>query len=128
MLATAVTDVKGQASFSDLEPRPYDISITKEGLEPVRREIDLSMGDSAAVELTLVPALARRESVEVKATADPVAEGSTAPVVLDGRTAKELPNRPATVTDALPLVPGVVREPGGALIISASAEHRARSS
>jgi hypothetical protein len=29
------------------------------------------------------------------------------------------------VTDALPLVPGVVREPGGALVISGGAEHRA---
>src|SRR4051794_29381036 len=124
VLATIVTDIKGQASFGDLEARPYDISISKEGLEPIRREIDLSQGDSAAVELTLVPAMARRESVEVKATVDPVAEGSTAAVVLDGRTAKEMPNRPATVTDALPLVPGVVREPGGALIISASPEHR----
>ena len=79
MLATVLTDAKGQASFTDLEPRPYDISISKEGFEPTRREIDLSMGNSASVELTLVPSLARRESVEVKATADPVGQGSTAP-------------------------------------------------
>ena len=124
VLATVVTDVKGQASFTDLEARPYDISITKEGFEAMRREIDLSMGDSAAVELTLVPSLARRDNVEVKATADAVEQGSTAPVTLDGRTARELPSRPATVSDALPLVPGVVREAGGALLISASAEHR----
>jgi hypothetical protein len=35
-----------------------------------------------------------------------------------------MPNRPATVADALPLVPGVVREPGGGLRISDSPEHR----
>src|SRR5437764_7541149 len=51
VLATVVTDIKGQASFSDLEPRPYDISFSKEGFQAIRREIDLSQGDSAAVEL-----------------------------------------------------------------------------
>ena len=35
-----------------------------------------------------------------------------------------MPNRPATVADALPLTPGVVREPGGALILSSSPENR----
>jgi hypothetical protein len=124
VLASVVTDAKGQASFADLESRPYEIGIDRADFEPMRREIDLSMGDSASVEVTLVPTMARHESVEVKGTADAVEQGATAAVVLDGNTVKELPSRPATVTDALPLVPGVVREPGGALIISASAEHR----
>jgi hypothetical protein len=124
VLASIVTDAKGQASFTDLESRPYEISIDKEGFEPLRRDIDLSLGESASVEVTMVPAMARRDSVEVKATADAVEQGATAPVTVDGRVVKELPSRPATVADALPLVPGVVREPGGALIISASAEHR----
>ena len=46
------------------------------------------MGESASVEVTLVPAMARRESVEVKATADAVEQGGTAPVMLDGRVVK----------------------------------------
>ncbi|MES1258127.1 MAG: hypothetical protein ABUS51_06840, partial [Acidobacteriota bacterium] len=37
---------------------------------------------------------------------------------------RELPGRPATVADALPLVPGVVRQPGGGLVMSAAGEHR----
>lgn len=123
-LASVVTDVKGQASFSDLADRPYSIAIDREGFEPVRREVDLSLGDSVTVDVTLVPAMARKESIEVTAQADAVDQGSAPPAVIDGRAAKQLPNRPATVADALPLVPGVVREPGGALIISASAEHR----
>src|SRR5262249_46437978 len=87
-------------------------------------EVDLTTGASATVEVTLVPALARKESVEVTATADAVEQGATAPVAIQPRIARELPDRPATVSDALPLSPGVVREPGGGLIISASAEHR----
>src|SRR3954454_17212951 len=49
VLATAITDAKGQASFSDLERRPYDVSINKGGFEALRREIDLSMGESATI-------------------------------------------------------------------------------
>lgn len=124
VLSTVMTDVKGQASFSDLHARPYHIEVTREGFEAVRREVDLSLGQSATVEVTLVPAMAHKESIEVSAQADAVEQGSAPPVVLDGKTAKELPGRPATVADALPLVPGVVREPGGALVISASPEHR----
>jgi len=124
VLSTVVTDVKGQASFSDLQARPYTIAIDREGFEPVRRELDLTLGGSVSVDVTLVPAMARKETIEVKAQADAIDQGNASPVVIDGRLAKELPDRPATVSDALPLVPGVVREPGGALIISASAEHR----
>jgi hypothetical protein len=123
-LATITTDVKGQASFSDLVDRPYSIAIQHDGFEPLRREVDLTLGQSAAVAVTLVPAMARKESIEVSAQADPVDSGSAPPVVLDGKTVKELPGRPANVADALPMVPGVVREPGGALVISASPEHR----
>src|SRR5271157_4526343 len=39
-------------------------------------------------------------------------------------TAEDLPSQPATVSDALPMIPGVVRSPGGGLMISAAAEHR----
>src|SRR5207247_5560759 len=94
------------------------------GFEPIRRSIDLSQGESASVELTLVPALSRRENIEVRGTVSAVEQGASAPSDLPPQTAKELPSRPATVTDALALLPGVVREPGGGLLISASPEHR----
>jgi hypothetical protein len=124
VLDRATTDVKGQASFGELEPRPYDLTIAKEGFETLRRAVDLTMGASMSVEVTLVPAMARKESIEVTATADPIEQGATTGTSVSGKLAKELPDRPSTVADALPLAPGVVREPGGALIISASAEHR----
>ena len=43
---------------------------------------------------------------------------------VSGQLAKQTPSKPATVADALPLVPGVVREPGGGLKISDASEHR----
>src|ERR1017187_9514353 len=44
-----------------------------------KSDLDLSQSLSASIELTLVPALARRDSVEVKGTAAPVDEGGSAP-------------------------------------------------
>ncbi len=123
VLASAESNQDGKISLAVLDARAYDLEIMLAGMEKIERQVDLSAGLPAAIEVVLRPA-ARRESVEVKATADPVAEGSSPAATIQGATAKQLPNRPATVSDALPLIPGVVREPGGALLISASSEHR----
>ena len=123
-VATAESDAQGHAGFAALQPANYQLTATKAGFEPFAQDgIDLSSGAPASVELTLVPALARRESVEVKGSVEPVSQAS-APSSLPADTVKELPNRPATVADALPLVPGVLRSPGGGLVLSAAGEHR----
>jgi hypothetical protein len=44
--------------------------------------------------------------------------------MISGQAAKDLPGRPPTLADALPLLPGVIRKPDGGLQISAAAEHR----
>lgn len=125
VISTAETDQKGHVAFPQLQPGRYGILASKDGFEPLQKgEIDLSQPGSVAIELTLVPALAHHESVEVTATADAVQQGSSTPNQVSMRTAKELPGRPATVTDALPLVPGVVRSPTGDLQISGVGEHR----
>src|SRR5271157_1534951 len=122
---SAETDQKGHAGFTELKPALYDITATKDGFEPARKtDLNLPQGDSLYVELTLVPSLVRQESIEVKATVAPVEQGSSTPTELPAQSVKELPGRPATVADALPLVPGVVRSPGGGLAISAAGEHR----
>jgi hypothetical protein len=123
-VSSAETDPQGRASFTQLKPGHYEITAAKAGFEPIKRNLDLSQGQSAAVEVTVIPALERRESIEVRGTVAPVEQGSSAPTELSARVAKELPSRPATVSDALSLLPGVVREPGGGLVISASGEHR----
>ena len=121
---TAVTDRKGQAEFTRLKPERYEIIAMKEGFEPVtKRGLDLSQGE-ISVELTLVPSLARQDSVEVRGAASPVEQGASSPNVVSAQTARELPSRAATVADALPLVPGVIRSPEGGLQISGSGEHR----
>jgi hypothetical protein len=125
VVSSAETDQKGHAGFTELKPALYDITATKDGFEPAQKaDLDLTQGISVEVELTLVPTLARQESIEVKGTVAPVAQGSSPSNELPAQSVKELPGRPATVADALPLVPGVVRSPGGGVMISAAGEHR----
>jgi hypothetical protein len=124
VVATAETDEKGRARFTRITPARYAVVATKEGFEPAQKAgLDLAPDGSLSIGLTLVP-LTQRESIDVRDTAAAVEVGSSAPTQLAGQSAKELPNRPATVADALPMLPGVVREPGGGLMISAGGEQR----
>src|ERR1700694_2037092 len=69
VVSSAETDLKGHVEFVDLRPAHYAIAASKSGFESAYRgDLDLQAG-TVSVELTLVPALARRESIEVKGTA-----------------------------------------------------------
>ena len=119
-IASALSNQVGEASFAALPPAHYQISASKDGFETVRQDqADLAQ----PIRLTLAPA-AQHENVKVTAEATPVDSGSSAKVELPTEQVKNLPSRPATVTDALPMVPGVVRKPDGSLEISGSPEHR----
>ena len=121
-----VTDERGEAIFSALRPGLYSLQATKEGFQPVHQaDITVEQNSAISLELTMLPVLTHRESVDVSATVSSVDQGASASATtLTPQATNDLPTRPATVADALPLVPGVVRDPGGALSIAASAEHR----
>ncbi|HZT30121.1 MAG TPA: TonB-dependent receptor [Bryobacteraceae bacterium] len=124
VISRAVTDGHGQATLHELPPGQYAVAVAAQGFEPAQQGIRLAQNQSAAVEITLVPELVRKDSIEVRDTATPVEQGAAVPDQLPPQTARELPSRPATVADALPLVPGVVRSPEGGLRISGGQEHR----
>jgi hypothetical protein len=123
---TQTTDAQGNAAFLDLRPGLYNLSAAKDGLQPSRQsDITVEQDSAISLELNMVPVLTHSDSVSVSATATTVEQGASASATtLTAKTTNDLPNRPATVADALPLIPGVVRDPGGALSISATAEHR----
>ena len=124
-VSSALTDANGHAAFDGLTPAYYTVTAAKDGFAPLRKDdLDLARGGTLAVDLTLTPALARQEKVEVHGTANPVEESSPSASEAPVATVKELPTRPATVADALPLIPGIVRSPEGGLRISGGAEHR----
>ncbi len=125
VIATAVTGEDGHASLAAPGPGPYEITATKDGFEPfVKSDLDVSSPVGTSLDLTLVPTLARKESIEVHDTVSGAEQGASPPAQLPVQSAKELPGRPPTVADALPLVPGVVRASGGGLAISGAGEHR----
>ena len=125
MAGQAETDPHGHVKFSDLKAGYYNLAAGKQGYIAVeKRDIDLVEDGYASIELTLNPAMAKKESVEVRAEMSPVEATSSQPDSVQAQEARELPGRPATVADALPLTPGVVREPGGGIRIAAAAEHR----
>ena len=84
--------------------------------------------------LFLFPALAvaqttdtpppRRDSVEVHDTAPSAPTASSPATSVKPADVKDLPSRPASVNDALPLLPGIVRAPDGGLRINGSGEQR----
>ena len=125
-LASAETDAAGHAAFPDVKPGRYTLTAAADGFAPAQQsDLDVSASTAAVIRFTLVPApSARHEDLEVKGTIEPIEQGSSAPAQLPTQTVSQLPTRPATVADALPLLPGVVRAPGGGLLLSAVGEHR----
>jgi hypothetical protein len=125
LIATVVTASDGRATLTAPQPGTYEVSALKEGFEPlVKSDLEITASARTSLELTLVPTLTRKDSVEVRDTASPVDAGASPAATMAGQSANQLPSRPATVADALPLIPGVVRSPGGGLRMSGGGENR----
>ena len=113
----------GSVVFPGLSAGGYQVSVAKKGFQPLEKvAITLTSGQPAAVELTLLP-MAHRDEVSVQATAEKLDAASGNQQVATS-AAKELPSRPATVRDALPLTPGISRSPEGTLNIAGGGEQR----
>jgi hypothetical protein len=121
--ASANTSDTGMASFA-LAPGHYILTATKAGVEAAQSELEVGETGPVAIELTLVPALTRHDKIDVRDSTTPVEQNTSTPTNVPTQVAKDLPSRPATVADVLPLVPGVARSPTGGLQISGSGEHR----
>ena len=122
--ASATTNEKGEASFASAPAASCEISVSKDGFETSRQGATGAVANVAQlIRVTLAPAV-QHQSVKVMAEGAPIDSGSSASTNLPAQQVKELPSRPATVADALPMIPGVVRKPDGGLEISGSGEHR----
>ena len=66
------------------------------------------------------PLPVHHDSVEVNDTAAGVQESSSPATTIKPAEVKDLPSRPATVNDTLPLLPGIIRLPSGGLQINGS--------
>ena len=113
----------GRAEFP-CPPGRYTITAAREGFEiAVLNDFEWKAGAGGPVELTLKPA-ATKQSIEVQDSVSPAQASAQPSGRVDGESVRVLPSRPATVDDALPLIPGIAREPSGKLQLSGSGEHR----
>ena len=121
----ATTNEQGEAALIDLAPGVYEIVVVKEGFERLKRsEINATAGSSTEIRFTMVPKIEVKDSVNIRANAgNPVEQVASPATELRRTQVNNLPNKPATVSDALPLTPGVVRSPQGELVIAGSGEH-----
>ncbi len=124
VLASGQTDEFGHILFSGLQPGTRSVTARLNGYADTnQRDVNVT-GPFMSLELKMPPLFSQRDVVEVHGTVAEVDTNASVPNTLPPNAARELPNRPATVSDALPLTPGVFREPGGGLILSSSPENR----
>jgi hypothetical protein len=119
------TGPDGVARFDHLACGAYHVAVAKDGFDPLDGgTIQLSAGLPVEMTATLSPKPQQHDSIEVHATAPQVEETSSTSEAVHTDEVKNLPSRPATVSDTLPLIPGIVRAPDGSLKLNGSGEHR----
>ena len=122
--AVKATSSQGSVQFQGLSCGVWTIRASKDGFEESRGTAQITREGQVQVSLTLNPQI-NRSSVEVTDSAPvPVEQTASQNYQLKPAEVKTLPTNPASVTDALPLVPGVVRSPDGELKLDGSGEQR----
>ena len=124
ILKSQTTDGKGTTKFTDLSPGNYEVIVSQEKYQTQSRsDLILEAGSSLQVDFTMVPRIELKSSVDVEAKPEtPVEQGASPPAELQREEIKNLPNRPASVQETLPLIPGVVRTAEDEIRISGSSE------
>src|SRR5215469_4510173 len=117
------TPASGLAEFGQTPCGSVSVRASRDGFEDTVIKIEVGEGLVADSAITLNPKIARA-SMDVTDTPPPVEQNSTQNYELKPEEVKNLPSNPATVSDSLPLVPGVVRSPDGELKLDGSGEQR----
>jgi len=118
-----LTGTQGVIDFKNVPCGEVAVTASKEGFQPASKIVQMARGANLEVSLILDPKM-QRASVEVTESVPPVEQSSSVTNELRPTEVKTLPTNPATVTDTLPLVPGVVRTPDGELKIDGTGEQR----
>ena len=124
LVSTSSTDATGKVALTVKAPGTYSLKIQKKGYLPLQTALELSEANATRdVDVVLTSAAVGHESVEVKGEAsNPVTETTSSPTTLDPTNARDTPSHPATLVDALPLVPGIVSGLDGSIRIAGFGE------
>ena len=117
-----VTDADGHYEFAHLAPGKYTLDVTQEGFSPWSGTITVAAGQAAVQDIAL-RIISVNQQVEVKAeviegTAESVAPTST----VSDKQLDTLPLPTQKFTEALSLIPGVIRTAEGKLSFKGQAE------
>jgi hypothetical protein len=123
IVARATTDETGRGSIPLPVPGRYMLRVTKKDYLTSETSLEIkTAGERVDVFLPRI-GLSKQEVTVQGEASDPVTEESSIPSSLAPKQAAQAPSRPATLTDALPLVPGVVRATDGSIGIAGYAEN-----
>jgi Carboxypeptidase regulatory-like domain len=124
VVSTASTDTTGRVTLTFTVPGTYSLGIQKKSYLPNQTVVEVNEGSAAQdIDVVLSTVALSKQSVEVKGEAsNPTTETSSPPTTLAPTQAQDTPLRPATLVDALPLIPGIVRGPDGSVRIAGFGE------
>lgn len=123
-VTTAATDKSGKATIEVPNDGTYLVTITKKGYLTSDTSVEVVANREAPfIDVVLSAVDLSQQTVDVKGTADgPVTDDSGITQSLPTTAAKVSPTKPVTLTDALPLIPGIVRGQDGSVRIAGFGE------
>jgi hypothetical protein len=121
-LTSAQTGEAGSARLPNIAPGKYRMTILASGFDELTTDIEADASLENRIDAIL--SATHTDSITIQGVIETPLEEANTPTVLDRQQVKNMPDRPRTVTDALPLAPGVVRLPNGQLRLSGNGEHR----
>ncbi len=123
-VTTAATDAAGKANVILPSAGAYLLNISKPGYLSTGTSVDVVASENPqAVDVVLNSVALSQQSVDVKGDgANAVTDDSGIQQSLPTAQAKLSPTRPATLTDALPLIPGIIRGQDGSVKIAGFGE------
>jgi hypothetical protein len=118
VVSTTTSDAHGRASVKCEAPQTCTVVVSMNGYNRV--QMPVGSGESAdSLQVSLSKTIQHEETVTVQANAEsPLATSESSESKLPVAEATASPLRPATLIDALPLVPGVIRTPDGRVKIA----------
>ncbi len=125
IIASAQTDKSGKAIVKIPAAANYLLTVRKKDYVTNESTLEIKAeSDGTDIDVRLTQIALSRQNITVQGTSSgPIAEESSTPSTLAPKVAAQAPSKPATLTEALPLVPGVVRANNGALGIAGYSEN-----
>jgi hypothetical protein len=119
VVSTTTSDAHGRASVRCEASQPCTIIANMNGYNRVEMRVGSEESAGSALQINLSKTIRHEETVTVQANAEsPLETSESSESKLPVAEATASPLRPATLIDALPLVPGVIRTPDGRVKIA----------